>query len=1042
MLRCFLSILVLFNLVLINTPMHAAEEAQIKLASNTKILLSEKESSWLRAHPVIRIVNDKNYPPYDFYKNHIPQGFSVDYLEMLSKIAGFIIQWESRDHWDSAVNDFKGKKVDAMHAFGITDERKEYALFTTPYFHSMTTLFISKDNRSFQLLEEFSRAKIAIPKGYSDIVNIRNTYPDVRIIETNGPGEALRMVALGKADATPLNLGLGNYLIKKLGFSNLNTTGYALFGQKKIEDDFFIGVRNDWPELVQILNKAINAVDMKTLQKLKQKWLITGEEKQSAFSPVTSLSISYKRMAVYGIIIFMFISLLAFILLRILKRENIAVNFGSPWFRGFVLSGLSLFVVIVAFLGWYNLEHNKKQHLQDVDENLRVILSVSQDRFEFWLEERLSYMTRLGRDSDLVALTRRLMQVDPTKESLLKSTALKEIRAFFKNSKDIFPNIGFFVINPDHVSIGSMRDTNLGSRNLISEQHLTLLQRAFQGEVGFVPPITSDVHLFPSSNYDDPGNYSKPNNEKKQPTMFFISPIQDNAGHILAVMTLRVDPWNDFDRAMQSFGKRGRIRSYAFDHNGCMLSASNFEDQLRDIGLLAEGESSALNIEIRDPGGNLFEGHQLDLEPSEHLFTHMASHAITLKQQLEQAGIRDGRSSIESNIEGYRDYRGVTVFGAWLWNVDLNIGLAVEIDQKDAMNHYSQTRVLIFSILSVTLFLSVSAVLFVLIIGERTSQALRHARDDLEATVVQRTSELIDNQQRLRKILESVLEGIFGVDIHGKIIFMNSAANQLLGYNSNELIGQNLHERIHHSYADGSPYPENICPMSKAYTGGKTQTIADEMLWRKDGTTFSVEYTATPMVQGDTITGAVITFRDISERKRLDNMIFAERERLQGILDISPVGVGIYTNKGIMKFANPRIIELFDIKIGDPVPELYVNMEDKDRVMETLKKQRILQDYELQMYGKNREIRDMIATYMMVNYEDKAGILVWVVDVTDLKKTDRELRIKFDELTRFRILAVGREQKMIELKKEINELLKAAGHPAKYKAHTTIPSID
>ena len=67
---------------------------------------------------------------------------------------------------------------------------------------------------------------------------------------------------------------------------------------------------------------------------------------------------------------------------------------------GLVLAGLSVFVLVVAFLVWYNLERNKTHHLQDLDENLRGLLSVGQDRLDLWLEERISYMARLGRDPD------------------------------------------------------------------------------------------------------------------------------------------------------------------------------------------------------------------------------------------------------------------------------------------------------------------------------------------------------------------------------------------------------------------------------------------------------------------------------------------------------------------------------------------------------------------------------------------------------------------------------------------------------------------
>jgi hypothetical protein len=92
---------------------------------------------------------------------------------------------------------------------------------------------------------------------------------------------------------------------------------------------------------------------------------------------------------------------------------------------------LSVFVLIVAFLGWYILERNKTEHLLSVDENLRGILSVSQDRLDLWLKERISYLALLGRDLELAAITKHLLQVEPNNKTLLASSALGEARVFF-----------------------------------------------------------------------------------------------------------------------------------------------------------------------------------------------------------------------------------------------------------------------------------------------------------------------------------------------------------------------------------------------------------------------------------------------------------------------------------------------------------------------------------------------------------------------------------------------------------------------------------
>jgi PAS domain S-box-containing protein len=130
--------------------------------------------------------------------------------------------------------------------------------------------------------------------------------------------------------------------------------------------------------------------------------------------------------------------------------------------------------------------------------------------------------------------------------------------------------------------------------------------------------------------------------------------------------------------------------------------------------------------------------------------------------------------------------------------------------------------------------------------------------------------ELADAEERSRLILESAGEGIIGVDANGRIAFVNVAACQLLGYSVTELVGQNLHSLIHHSHADGSAYSKEDCPMYESYTTGKANRVDDEVLWRKDGSSFPVEYASTPVMKEGTVVGAVVTFRDITERKKMD----------------------------------------------------------------------------------------------------------------------------------------------------------------------------
>ncbi len=141
-----------------------------------------------------------------------------------------------------------------------------------------------------------------------------------------------------------------------------------------------------------------------------------------------------------------------------------------------------------------------------------------------------------------------------------------------------------------------------------------------------------------------------------------------------------------------------------------------------------------------------------------------------------------------------------------------------------------------------------------------------HAEEQLRALIHQSDS-----------VLESVGDGIFGLDLEGRVTVINPAAAQMLGYRPQELLGRFMHEVIHHSRADGSPYPEEDSPIQQAKNGTGTVRVSSEVFWRKDGTHFPVDYVARPQIQnaegepGRSI-GVVVAFTDTTERRALDRM--------------------------------------------------------------------------------------------------------------------------------------------------------------------------
>ncbi len=139
------------------------------------------------------------------------------------------------------------------------------------------------------------------------------------------------------------------------------------------------------------------------------------------------------------------------------------------------------------------------------------------------------------------------------------------------------------------------------------------------------------------------------------------------------------------------------------------------------------------------------------------------------------------------------------------------------------------------------------------------------------------------------RILEAVGEGIYGLDCQGLGTFANPAAVRMLGWSLDQVVGQPVHQLHHHSHADGSPYPREQCPVYAALKDGKVHHEENEVFWRADGSCLPVEYTSTPIRDSDgNQLGAVVVFRDISERKQAERnqrAAFAEIECLKDELE-------------------------------------------------------------------------------------------------------------------------------------------------------------
>jgi PAS domain S-box-containing protein len=161
-------------------------------------------------------------------------------------------------------------------------------------------------------------------------------------------------------------------------------------------------------------------------------------------------------------------------------------------------------------------------------------------------------------------------------------------------------------------------------------------------------------------------------------------------------------------------------------------------------------------------------------------------------------------------------------------------------------------------------------------------------------------------------LLESTNEGLYGIDLEGRCTFLNRAGAKMLGYSRYEVLGRNMHRLVHHSREDRSAYPEAECPTVRAMRTGEAVRVATEVLWRKDGTPFPAEYSASPILQAGVRRGAVVTFTDITARRQQERRILVQHDVSRVMAEAESLGE-----------AMPRILQAIGENLGWPAGALW-----------------------------------------------------------------------------------------------------------------------
>lgn len=272
----------------------------------------------------------------------------------------------------------------------------------------------------------------------------------------------------------------------------------------------------------------------------------------------------------------------------------------------------------------------------------------------------------------------------------------------------------------------------------------------------------------------------------------------------------------------------------------------------------------------------------------------------------------------------------------------------------------------------------------------------------LELNISNRALE--ESKDQLQLILNSTAEGIFGIDMEGNCTFINESGVSILGYDDQtEIVGKFIHSLIHHSYEDSSPMSPKECNMNKSLVGKKVRHIEDEVFWRKDGSSFSVEYNSYPQYQEGKIVGGVVTFSDNTQRKDMEKTIFNEKEHFKTTLLAVGDGVIAMDSQGFITVMNPAAEKLTgwsNEKVKNkPLEDILIILEEvsgnpqKDPIKKVLDSREVVEmDTSTMLISKNKDKIpiEYIASPIKDRDDNISGVVMVIRDITEKKeKLDR-----------------------------------------------------
>jgi len=234
-----------------------------------KLDLTDAERAWLSNHTVIRLASDIAWPPFEWVNSDKQfQGIAVDYMKLIEKKLGIQFVVEKEKSWPEVVTAVKERKLDVFSCVAKNPQREKYLNFTQPYLSFPMVIITTHDVNYVDGIKGLSSMRVSVVKGYATHEYLTANHPDITLHIVKTSEEGLNAVSQGKVDAFVDNIATATNIIQARGLTNLKISG-----EMPTRYQLSMAVRNDWPELVNILQRALDSISDEQRKQIHNKWI-------------------------------------------------------------------------------------------------------------------------------------------------------------------------------------------------------------------------------------------------------------------------------------------------------------------------------------------------------------------------------------------------------------------------------------------------------------------------------------------------------------------------------------------------------------------------------------------------------------------------------------------------------------------------------------------------------------------------------------------------------------------------------------------------